>query len=121
GFIFCGTRRGVDLAAHYASADLLLFPSLTETFGNVVLEAMASGLAVVAYDYAAARLHLHNGRSGVRVAMHDAAGFIDAAAQLAAGPVRRQRLAAAARRQAEACGWEAVVGQLEAIYRELAP
>ena len=46
--------RREDLAAHYASADLFLFPSLTETFGNVTLEAMASGVCPVAYDYAAA-------------------------------------------------------------------
>ncbi|MBS1138424.1 MAG: glycosyltransferase, partial [Proteobacteria bacterium] len=52
--IFAGMRTGEDLAAHYASADLFLFPSLTETFGNVTAEALASGLAVVAYDYAAA-------------------------------------------------------------------
>lgn len=52
--MFCGAQRGEVLAEHYASGDLFLFPSLTETFGNVVLEAMASGLAVVAYDEAAA-------------------------------------------------------------------
>ena len=52
--IFAGTRRGEELASHYASADLFLFPSLTETFGNVTLEAIASGLPLVAYDYAAA-------------------------------------------------------------------
>ena len=46
--IFAGTRRGEDLAAHYASGDLFLFPRLTETFGNVTLEAMASGLPVAA-------------------------------------------------------------------------
>src|SRR5690606_26563687 len=52
--ILAGMRIGDDLASHYASADMFLFPSLTETFGNVTLEAMASGLCVVAYDYAAA-------------------------------------------------------------------
>ena len=45
--IFAGVRRGEDLATHYASGDLFLFPSVTETFGNVTVEAMASGLAVV--------------------------------------------------------------------------
>jgi len=56
--VFAGMRGGDDLAAHYASGDVFLFPSLTETYGNVTLEAMASGLAIVAYDYAAAAEHL---------------------------------------------------------------
>lgn len=62
--VFCGAQRGERLAEHYASGDLFLFPSLTETFGNVVLEAMASGLAVVAYDEAAAAQHIRHGHSG---------------------------------------------------------
>jgi len=48
--VFCGTQRGETLAAHYACGDIFLFPSLTDTFGNVVMEALASGLGVVAYD-----------------------------------------------------------------------
>jgi glycosyltransferase involved in cell wall biosynthesis len=44
--LFCGALRGERLAAHYASADVFLFPSETETFGNVTLEALASGLVV---------------------------------------------------------------------------
>ena len=56
--IFCGVHRGGELARRYASADVFLFPSETETFGNVTLEAMASGLVVVAFDYAAARMHI---------------------------------------------------------------
>lgn len=62
--LFVGTKRDTELAAHYASADLFVFPSLSETFGNVVLEAMTSGLAVVAFDHAAAREHVANGISG---------------------------------------------------------
>ena len=64
-YIFCGTRLGEDLASHYASADVLLFPSRTETFGNVVTEAMASGLATVAYDEAAAHEHITDYHTGV--------------------------------------------------------
>ncbi|MEZ5300007.1 MAG: glycosyltransferase family 1 protein [Verrucomicrobiales bacterium] len=62
--IFAGSQRGEDLARHYASADLFLFPSLSETFGNVVLEAMASGLVAVAFDYAAPAENIAEGRSG---------------------------------------------------------
>lgn len=61
---FVGTRRGDDLARHYASADVFLFPSQTDTFGNVTLEAMASGLAVVAFNVAAAAEHLRDGLTG---------------------------------------------------------
>jgi glycosyltransferase involved in cell wall biosynthesis len=63
--IFCGVHTGEELAKRYASADVFLFPSETETFGNVTLEAMASGLGVVAYDYAAARMHITHGATGV--------------------------------------------------------
>lgn len=52
-FIFSGIQTGSVLAEHYASADIFIFSSVTETFDNVILEAMASGLGVVTYDYAA--------------------------------------------------------------------
>jgi glycosyltransferase involved in cell wall biosynthesis len=74
--LFCGMRTGEDLAAHYASADLFLFPSLTETFGNVVSEALASGLPVVAFDHAAAGQLITDDRNGWRVPPGDTAGFI---------------------------------------------
>lgn len=63
--VFAGMRIGEELAVHYASGDIFLFPSLTETFGNVTVEAMASGLAIVAYDYAAAAEYLEHGDSGL--------------------------------------------------------
>ncbi|MFH7617418.1 glycosyltransferase, partial [Pseudomonas syringae group genomosp. 7] len=59
--IFCGSQRGEVLAMHYASAEMFLYPSLTETFGNVVLEALATGLGVVAYDEAADGQHIRQG------------------------------------------------------------
>jgi UDP-2,3-diacylglucosamine pyrophosphatase LpxH len=65
GHIYAGMRHGEDLAAHYASADLFLFPSLTETYGNVTLEAMASGLPVVAFRMAAAAELIRHGHNGM--------------------------------------------------------
>jgi glycosyltransferase involved in cell wall biosynthesis len=81
--VFAGTQRGDALSRHYASADLFLFPSLSETFGNVTLEAMASGLPTVAFDYGAAREHLADDRHGALVARGDADGFVRSAAALA--------------------------------------
>ncbi|HEX4854220.1 glycosyltransferase family 1 protein [Arenimonas sp.] len=85
-FIFAGVQRGDALARYFASADLFCFPSLSETFGNVTLEAMASGLATVAFDYGAAREHLCNGVHGATVAFGDDAGFVDAFVQTGLRP-----------------------------------
>lgn len=114
GEVFAGLRRGEDLAAHYASADLFLFPSLTDTFGNVVLEAMASGLAIVAFDRGAAHEHLTDGDSALLVEPGDAVAFVAAACRLAQDATLRRRLGAAARRAAEALGWPDVLGRFEA-------
>ncbi len=74
-FHFAGMRSGEDLAAHYASADMFVFPSLSETFGNVTMEALASGLAVVAFDYAAAREHIVHGHNGLVAQRDDESAF----------------------------------------------
>ena len=81
--IFAGSQRGASLAAHYASADVFLFPSLTETFGNVTLEALASGLLVVAFRSGAAAVHIDDCTSGILVAPDDPQGFIAGACALA--------------------------------------
>lgn len=99
-FIFAGLRLGEDLAAHFASADLFVFPSLTETFGNVTLEAMAAGVPTVAFDYGAARAHLQDGVHGRAVAPGDHAAFIQAAAAVATDDAGRRAMGAAARRAA---------------------
>ncbi len=117
GAVFAGTRGGEDLAAHYASADLFLFPSLTETYGNVTLEAMASGLAVVAYDYAAAAASIGHGTSGLLVPFADAAAFGAHAASLAVNLDRARRLGESARGEALGRGWERVTAELEAARR----
>jgi glycosyltransferase involved in cell wall biosynthesis len=65
--IFAGMHTGEQLARHYASAAVFLFPSETETFGNVTLEAMASGLVVIAYNYAGAKVLITHGETGLLV------------------------------------------------------
>ena len=114
GFHFAGARVGEDLAAHYASGDVFLFPSTTETFGNVVVEAMASGLAVVAYDDAAARQHVVHGTSGLLAPRGDARAFTRLAAQLAHEPALRLALGQEARRVAETLPWDRMFPELEA-------
>ncbi|RZJ02178.1 MAG: glycosyltransferase, partial [Rubrivivax sp.] len=80
---FVGMQTGQALARHYASADVFLFPSLTETFGNVTLEALASGLAVAAFDTGAAGQHIRDGVSGCLAppceGLSTADAFLDAA------------------------------------------
>jgi glycosyltransferase involved in cell wall biosynthesis len=116
--IFSGVHTGEQLARHYASADIFLFPSETETFGNVTLEAMASGLVVVAYDYAAAHLHIHDGETGVLARYGDAEGFVDAAAKVARQPQRLVEIRRQARRHAAAIDWQLVVKRFAALLTE---
>jgi glycosyltransferase involved in cell wall biosynthesis len=80
--VLTGHLTGTDLARAVASADIMLHPSITETFGNVILEAMASGLPVVAFDYGATREHLADGAHGAAEAFGDDDGFVQATAGL---------------------------------------
>jgi len=118
--VIAGRRVNGDLAAHYASADVFLFPSTTETFGNVTLEAMASGLGIVAYRYAAARQHLEHGRSALLAPFDDRAAFIAQAERIAREPQLARALGAQARAAAEQLGWDRVVRDFEAALCEVA-
>jgi glycosyltransferase involved in cell wall biosynthesis len=110
---FTGFLERDALAAHYASADLFLYPSLTETFGNVTTESLASGLPVVAFDYAAAARFIKHGENGWLVPFGDHAAFIAAAVHVAGDSALRARLSPAARRTAEGISWDFVIDQLE--------
>lgn len=113
--LFRGMRTGEDLATHYASADLFLFPSLTETFGNVVSEALASGLPVIAFDHAAAGELIAEGRNGWRVAPGDSAAFIsvsrEAVRRLSRGGIDRAACAASVRH----LSWDSIAERYETM------
>lgn len=111
----CGILTGEQLATHYASADVFLFPSETETFGNVTLEALASGLAVVAYDYAAAKMHIARGKTGILVPHGDANGFVAAAAQLVREPHLLDTIRRQARTAVATVNWERTVERFETL------
>ena len=113
--VFAGQRLGEDLAAHYASADLFLFPSVTETFGNVTTEAMASGLAVVAFDYAAAQRVIRDGENGALVPYDDGAAFVATAARTAADLARCRVLGGRARASVMALDWDGIAAQVEGV------
>ncbi len=106
--VFCGAQRGESLARHYASADVFVFPSETETYGIVVLEAMASGLAVVCYDYAAGEELIRDGENGCLVPFGDSEALVAAAAGLAGDRERVARLGRAAVAEAAGHSWTAV-------------
>ncbi len=117
-FLYAGRRGGEDLARHYASADAMIFPSLTETFGNVTTEALASGLAVVAFDYAAARQYIAHRRNGLLAPFGRANAFVELTQDLAADTVLRERMRAAAPHAVHTLTWAHVMDDLEAIFRQ---
>jgi len=111
--IFVGAKIGQDLARHYASTDLALFPSMSETFGNVVIEAMASGVPPVTYDYAAGQRYVRHAHSGWLVAFGDDRAFLDTAAGAAASVRTLKAFGSHAREAALDIPWEVVFAQFE--------
>ena len=108
---FTGFVGQEALARHYASADLFIFPSLSETWGNVVAEAMASGLAVVAYDHAASAELINSGYNGITVPAGDSAAFQQAAVALCQHPADYARLGRVARLRALEQSWAGIAEQ----------
>jgi glycosyltransferase involved in cell wall biosynthesis len=113
---FAGLQRGEDLAAHYASADVFLFPSLTETYGNVLPEALASGLAVVAFDCAAAGQLVSHGHNGLLVKPGEGAEFCSTAARLAGHMAEARLLGAEGRHTALKLDWGRIAREVESEY-----
>jgi glycosyltransferase involved in cell wall biosynthesis len=116
GVRVAGFRRDRELSAGYASADLFVLPSATETFGNVLLEAMASGLPCIAAAAGGPMDFVDHGWNGWLVHPNDPPALADALRTLLADGAQRRRLARAARATAEGRSWSAVHDGLVAEY-----
>jgi glycosyltransferase involved in cell wall biosynthesis len=119
-FIFCGIQRDETLARHFASGDLFLFPSHSETFGNVTLEAMASGVPTIAFDYGAAREHLRNGQHGAAIPDGDDEGFIRAVARIGTDTALRTAMSHAGREAIRGLRPEQVAADFDELLQGLA-
>jgi glycosyltransferase involved in cell wall biosynthesis len=120
GVIRTGVLYGEELAAVFASADVFAFASETETFGNVVVEAAASGLPAVVAAAGAAHEHVIAGETGVIVDGRDPQAFARELLALFANPARRARMASAARAHARGYDLDAAVGSTWDLYRGVA-
>lgn len=113
--IFTGPKVGLELSQHYASADIFLFASESETFGNVILEAMSSGLAVVAYNYAAAKLHIKNQLNGLVVEPGNPDEFCNTALNLVKQAETMDAIRQQARVTVEQLDWKHVIDHFEKV------
>ncbi len=120
GAAFTGTLDRADVARSMASADVFVFPSCTDTAGNVVLEAQACGLPVVVSDQGGPQENMRARVTGRVFRGGDAGGLAEAVIDLATNPARRRALSAAARRYAESRRWEQAFAPLYDAYREVA-
>ena len=121
GAVFTGHLEGEALGEAVASADVLLNPSATEAFGNVNLEAMAAGLAVISADAPSSRTLIQPGRTGLLVLPGDVAGYAEALQTLAGNGALRARLGEAARAESARYDWDAASAEVAAVYASLLP
>lgn len=116
---FTGFLKGEDLARAYASSDLFLFPSDTETFGNVTLEAMASGLPTICADAAGSRDLVEDGTTGCLCPPGDLEAFTEITRDLIVDDPLSDRLSMAAYRRAQDFTWSNVLSQMNRYYDEV--
>jgi glycosyltransferase involved in cell wall biosynthesis len=117
--LYTGHLDGEGLGTAVASADILVNPSVTEAFGNVNLEAMAAGLAIVSADVGSATALIEHGRTGLLVAPANAAAYADAAEALLADAHRRRRLGRAAKAASLAYNWPDILDSVIDVYRNV--
>lgn len=123
---FAGVLRGEALAKAYADMDLLLFPSHTDTFGNVVLEALGSGVPAIVTAHGGPKHIVRDGETGIVIPSRHAAGsvgeaalFAEAIASLVGDPARLKRMSEAAREYALGCSWDSVFDGVYAAYERI--
>ncbi len=119
--VFTGFLTGESLMQAYASSDVFFFPSATETFGNVTLEAMAAGLPAVCADATGSASLVQHGQTGFLCPVRDGERFASAIAQLVGDSALRGRMAASARAAALEYSWDAQLSGVLAGYYELVP
>ena len=115
---FTGVLRGEELAAAYASMDLFVFPSHTDTFGNVVLEALSSGVPAIVTPDGGPKTIVRDHHTGRIVADED---FATAIADILANPAQHQAMRTAARAYAETASWDSVFEGIYAAYETIVP
>ncbi len=111
--LFAGFFTRAEIGRYYASADIYIHASLSETFGNVLTEAMASGLAVAGFDYAAGRQFVRSGENGLLAPCDEPDTLTAAAVQLATDVEMREALRREARLGFEQQSWANVIGRFE--------
>lgn len=116
---FTGYLEGTELATAYASSDVFLFPSDTEAFGNVTLEAMASGLPTVCADAVGSRHLVEHETTGLLCPPGHTEAFTNAVARLLDDDDLRRRMGRRAREHADAYDWETVLDRIPAYYDEV--
>ena len=117
--VFTGPLEGTELATAYASSDVFLFPSDTETFGNVTLEAMASGLPTVCANASGSDLLVLDSKTGYLAPPRDTAAFLESVNRLISDHQLRKALGRAARGRAMAFEWTNIMGHLAGYYQEI--
>ena len=117
--VFTGPLHGDELATAYASSDIFLFPSETETFGNVTLEAMASGLPSVCANAGGSDLLVLDGKTGYLAPPQDSSAFLAHVRRLITDSSLRENLGKAARKRAASFEWNNIMGHLAGYYQEI--
>ena len=114
--IFPGMLSQTNLATYYASSDLFIFPSQTETFGNVTLEALASGIPVLAFDCAAARDWVQTGVNGWLIAENNPEGFAAQAVTIFNSKDLLDQITQSTRQQVVHLDWDQIAEQVESVF-----